>query len=162
MSPSPPANDLNTVLIVGVGILVFAWYAYQIASRKQQWIRYKAKRMLVFLIVYAAGVYVLAQQRLPSLEVGVFSALAGLGSGWLLVAPPKSARRIPRTVRRQVIARDLTSKGLDWDPAKYHIDHIVPFSRGGDNSLRNLRVVQKEKNLRKGDKMPSFWDFLKG
>jgi HNH endonuclease len=159
MSPNPPANDLNIVLLVGVGIL--GWYVYQIASRKKQWIRYKTKRMLVFLIVYVTGVYVLAQQRLPSLEVGVVSALAGLGSSWLLVAPPKGGRRIPKDIRRQVIARDLTSKGLDWDPAKYHIDHIVPFSRGGDNSLRNLRVVQKGENLRKGGKMPSFWEFLK-
>lgn len=159
MSPNPPANDLNIALIAGVGIL--GWYAYQVASRKQQWLRYKAKQMLVFIIVYAAGVYVLAQQRLPSLEVAVFSLLAGLGSGWLFVAPPKGGRRIPKSVRQQVIARDLTSKGLKWDPSKYHIDHRVPFSRGGDNSLRNLRVVEKEKNLRKGDKMPSFWDFLR-
>ena len=159
MPPNPPTNDLNTVLIVGVGALV-VWYVYQVASRKQQWIRYKTKQMLVFLSVYTVGVYVLAQQRLPSLEVGVFSALAGLGSGWLFVDPPKGGRRIPKAVRRQVIARDLTSKGLKWDPSKYHIDHTVPFSRGGDNSLKNLRVVDKEKNLLKGGKMPSFRDFL--
>jgi 5-methylcytosine-specific restriction endonuclease McrA len=77
------------------------------------------------------------------------------------VNPPKSERRISKAVRRAVIARDLTSKGLKWDPAKYHIDHLVPFSRGGDNSTRNLRVIEKQKNLRKGGKMPGFWDFLK-
>lgn len=159
MATSPQGNDLIVVLIVGAVIL--GWYVFQIASRKQQWIRYKMRQMLVFLIVYASGVYVLARQRIPSLEVGVVSALAGLGSGWLFVPPPKGGRRIPKAVRRQVIARDLTSKGLRWDPSKYHIDHVVPVSRGGDNSVRNLRVVDKEKNLRKGSKMPSFRDFLK-
>jgi hypothetical protein len=38
---------------------------------------------------------------------------------------------------------------------------LVPFSRGGDNSLRNLRVIEKHKNLRKGGKMPGLWDLLK-
>lgn len=158
MSPNPLTNDLNTVLIVGVGIL--ACYVYQIASRKREWLRYKTRQMLVSLIAYVVGVYVLAQQHLPGPEVVVVSALIGLAFGNLLVAPPKGGRRIPKTIRQQVIARDLTSKGLKWDPSKYHIDHTVPFSRGGDNSLQNLRVVEKEKNLRKGGKMPSFWDLL--
>ena len=159
MSPSLPANDFNTILIVGVGIL--AWYVYQIASRKREWLRYKARQMLVSLIAYVVGVYVLAQQHIPGPEVVVVSALIGLAFGNLLVAPPRGGRRIPKTIRQQVIARDLTSKGPKWDPSKYHIDHTVPFSRGGDNSLQNLRVVEKEKNLRKGGKMPSFWDFLR-
>jgi len=51
----------------------------------------------------------------------------GLGCAFLFVAPPSNERRIPKSVRRAVTARDLTSKGLKWDPAKYHIDHVVPF-----------------------------------
>jgi hypothetical protein len=103
----------------------------------------------------------LTRQALPPLEAVFLGALAGMGSAWLLVNPPKDRRRIPTAVRREVIARDLTSKGLKWNPAKYHIDHVVPFSRGGDNSTRNLRVIEKHKNLRKGGKMPGFWDFLR-
>jgi 5-methylcytosine-specific restriction endonuclease McrA len=87
--------------------------------------------------------------------------LVGLGCQWLLLKPPKKERRIPKAVRRAVIARDLTSKGLKWDPERHHIDHVVPFSRGGDHSTRNLRVMEKQRNLSKADKMPSFWDFLK-
>jgi hypothetical protein len=51
----------------------------------------------------------------------------GLGCAFPFVAPPSNERRIPKSVQRAVIARDLTSKGLKWDPAKYHIDHVVPF-----------------------------------
>ena len=159
MSPHAPTNSLNIVATIGVGIL--AWYLYQIGSRKQERIRYKIRRTIVALVVYLVAVLILAQQRLPPVEVIVLGALAGLGCAWLLVNPPKSDRRISKAVRRAVIARDLTSKGLKWDPAKYHIDHLVPFSRGGDNSTRNLRVIEKQKNLRKGGKMPGFWDFLK-
>jgi L-lactate permease len=159
MSPNAPANAPNMVAIVVVVIL--AWYLYQIVSRKQERIRYKISRTVVALVVYLVAAYILTQQGLPPAEAALISGLAGLGCAWLLVKPPKRERRIPKAVRRQVIARDLTSKGLKWDPAKYHIDHIVPFSRGGDNSARNLRVIEKHKNLRKGGKMPGFWDFLR-
>ena len=110
---------------------------------------------------YTITAIVLMRRGLPPLEVALFSVFVGFGSAWFLVKPPRRDRRIPNAVRRQVIARDLTSKGLKWDPAKYHIYHVVPFSRGGDNSIRNLRVVEKQKNLRKGGKMPSFLDFFK-
>jgi len=91
----------------------------------------------------------------------VIAGLVGLGASWVLVKAPKRDRRIPKATRRQVIERDLTSKGLAWDPAKYHIDHVVPFSRGGDHSARNLKVIEKRQNLRKGDRMPRLRDFFK-
>lgn len=162
MFPHAPTNGLNVVVIVVVGILgVLAWYLYQVSSRKQESIRYKLRRTVVALAAYLLSGLILIQQGLPPLEAILVGAFAGFGCQWLLVRPPKRDRRIPKAVRQQVIARDLTSKGLKWDPAKYHIDHIVPFSRGGDNSARNLRVVEKARNLRKGAKMPGFRDFLK-
>lgn len=159
MSPQPPTSTLNLAVIVGV--CIFAWYLYQIASRKKERIRYKIRGLIVYLVVYLMMVAVLAKQGLPPVEVVIVSALVGLASAWLLIKEPATSRRIPKAVRRQVIARDLTSKGLKWNPAKHHIDHVVPVVRGGDNSPRNLRVIKKEKNLRKGAKMPSIWDFLK-
>ena len=159
MSPYAPSNGLNLIAIAGVGIL--AWYLYQIASRKKESIRYKIKRTIVALVVYVVAALILGQQGLQPVEAVFISGLAGMGCAWLLVKAPRHDRRIPRAIRRQVIARDLTSKGLEWDAAKHHIDHVVPFSRGGDNSARTLRVIEKAKNLRKGGKMPGFWDFLR-
>jgi hypothetical protein len=157
---SPHAlTSLNLVVVVIIGIL--AWYLYQVGSRKRERLRYKIKRTIVALGGYLITALILAQQRLPPAEAVIFAVLAGLGCQWLLVKPPKNERRIPKAVRRAVIARDLTSKGLKWDPRRHHIDHVVPFSRGGDHSTRNLRVIEKQRNLSKGNRMPSFWDFLK-
>lgn len=103
----------------------------------------------------------LLRQGLQTVEASGIGILVGFGAAWLLVKPPRDNRRIPSAVRRNVIERDLTSKGLAWDPAKYHIDHLVPYSRGGDHSERNLRVVEKRKNLAKGSKMPTFTDFIR-
>jgi len=156
-----PVNDLAVVAIVGAVILIIAWYLYQVASRKVGAIRYRIRSIVVGLGVYWLVAYVLAEQGLPLFEAVAVGVLVGLGSAWLLIRPPRTDRRISNAVRRQVIARDLTSKGLKWDPTRHHIDHLVPRSRGGDNSPRNLRVVEKQRNLRKGGKMPGFWDILK-
>jgi hypothetical protein len=159
MPTLPTTSDLNIVAVAGVAIL--AWYLFQIVSRKQERLLYKIRRTIVGMVVYVVAALILARQGLPPLEIIFLSVPAGMGCAWLFVNPPKRERRISSRIRREVIARDLTSKGLKWDPAKHHIDHVVPFSRGGDHSSRNLRVIEKQKNLRKGGKMPSFWDFLK-
>jgi HNH endonuclease len=160
MSPHTQTfTSLNLVVVVVIAILT--WYLYQIGSRKREWLRYKVKRTIVALVGYLITALILAHQRLPPIEAVILAMLAGLGGQWLLVHPPKNERRIPKAVRRAVIARDLTSRGLKWNPQRHHIDHVVPFSRGGDHSTRNLRVMEKERNLSKGDKMPSLWDFLR-
>jgi hypothetical protein len=159
MPTQPHPDGVNVVVVMALGIL--AWYLYQIGSRKKERLRYKVRRAIVALLVYLVAAVALSRQGVRPLEAVGFGALAGMGAAWLLVKPPKGARRIPRAVRRAVIARDLTSKGEKWDPSRHHIDHWVPYSRGGDNSLRNLRVIEKENNLRKGAKMPGLWDFLR-
>ena len=67
-------------------------------------------------------------------------------------AKVRRSRNIPRSVKSAVIARDL--KGEEYDPAKHHLDHIWPFSKGGSHTTDNIRVIPKEKNLKKGAKRP--------
>ena len=45
----------------------------------------------------------------------------------------------------------LTGKSINLDkPESYHLDHIVPTSRGGTNDLSNLQICVKEANTAKG------------
>lgn len=39
----------------------------------------------------------------------------------------------------------------------YHVDHIVPISKGGSNNKRNLAISCVECNLKKGSKTPEEW-----
>lgn len=65
----------------------------------------------------------------------------------------KPSRRIPKHIRDAVIARDL--RGKRFNGRKHHIDHIVPYSRDGECSVDNLRVVDKTTNLKKGNRLPT-------
>lgn len=50
------------------------------------------------------------------------------------------------------------TRGKPYRRKNYHIDHFVPHVRGGSNRARNLRLIRKEENLRKGAKMPTLWE----
>ena len=46
----------------------------------------------------------------------------------------------------------LTGVEVDWDDTtSYHLDHIVPRSRSGDNSLDNCGLASATANQMKGD-----------
>jgi hypothetical protein len=92
---------------------------------------------------------------------------ATLNGGWLTAGAidAASASRLPRGVsmrasrtlsyalRFQVLRRDgfaCTYCGRQAPQVKLHIDHLVPWSRGGSNSPDNLRTACEECNLGKG------------
>ena len=107
---------------------IFGWYLFQIDSRRKGGVRYKLRLIAVYLRASFPSVYILKSQGIPETQAAIFSILIGFGVALILFRPPKESRRIPKAIRRAVIARDLESKGLKWDPEKYHIDHKVPFS----------------------------------
>ncbi len=45
-----------------------------------------------------------------------------------------------------------SKKGVPTNMNQAEVDHIIPKSRGGNNSNSNLRVISKEENLKKGSK----------
>lgn len=136
----------------------YVFYVIQVGRRKQDLIRFKLRRCGIFLICYAGGIIFAQKSGYSMQESVVFGALLGIAAGFVFVRPPDRNRRIPAGVRRAVIARDL--KGVPFDPKIHHLDHIVPFSKGGDNSVENLRVVSKTENLRRGASMPKLKDLL--
>ena len=70
-------------------------------------------------------------------------------------AKPIKPRReaIPRAVQREVWQRD-GGRCVECDSkAKLCFDHIVPFSKGGSNTVRNLQLLCERCNLSKGNRI---------
>lgn len=55
----------------------------------------------------------------------------------------------------------LTGDDIDiYNTNSYHFDHIIPRSRGGDNSLENLGICTKQANMSKSNLTPDEFIFL--
>lgn len=49
----------------------------------------------------------------------------------------------------------ITGEPIDiYKPRTYQFDHIIPASRGGDNSIDNLGICTRKANMLKGDMTP--------
>ncbi|MAT49764.1 MAG: HNH endonuclease [Porticoccaceae bacterium] len=60
---------------------------------------------------------------------------------------------IPRAVQREVWQRDGGRCVECNSKAKLCFDHIVPFSKGGSNTVRNLQLLCERCNLSKGNRI---------
>ena len=61
---------------------------------------------------------------------------------------------LPDSTRRAVLDRDGCACVLCGSDYKIELDHIVPYSKGGQHTVDNLRVLCKPCNRRKGASMP--------
>jgi hypothetical protein len=134
------------------------FYAFQVGRRKKDYVRFRVRRLTVAMVFYVGGIFLLLKLGYGPVEAIMFGFVLSIAAGLFFVPRPERKRRIPTHVRRAVIERDL--KGAPFDPSLHQIDHIVPFSKGGDNSLCNLRVVAKTENLRRGARMPRLKDLI--
>lgn len=152
----PRLGAVHILAIVGaVTIAVALFYVVQITSRARVESWFRVKRAALSLTLYASGFLIF-----PRLDCNIWqsmglSLLLGL-MAMFIVRRPRRTRAIPARVKRAVMLRDL--KDRPFDPQVHHIDHILPFSKWGDNSESNLRVVPKEYNLRRGARMPGLLD----
>jgi hypothetical protein len=67
--------------------------------------------------------------------------------------PLSSRERMPARLRELVIKRDGYVCGLcggDVDLNDVHLDHKIPWSKGGKHTLDNLQVAHSKCNIRKG------------
>ena len=143
------------LIVLAIGLPV-AYYWFQIARRKSGQIKFKLRRVIVYAACVLIGLATIPRYGYTVQDAALFSMAAGIALAFILVRHPSRSRYIPRHVRRAVIARDL--KGERFDSKRHDIDHIVPYSKGGDHSIANLRVIEKSRNRSRGAKMPKLRD----
>jgi len=62
-------------------------------------------------------------------------------------------RHIPSHVQKEVWERDKGECVKCGSRENLEFDHIIPFSKGGSNTVKNIRVLCKVCNSRKSDKI---------
>ena len=70
----------------------------------------------------------------------------------------RTPRTVPARMRYRVLERDghkCSSCGATAQEAKLHVDHIVPYSKGGETTMDNLRALCADCNIGKGALMPA-------
>jgi HNH endonuclease len=147
------------VWLIGVLIAVpKVYFTLQIGRRKKNYLAFRVRRTVVCLSSYFGGFFILIKLGYKPLEALAFSFVLGVAAGLFFVRLPVRNRAIPAHIKRAVLHRDL--KGARFDSTIHHIDHIVPFSKGGDHSVANLRVISKTENLRRGARMPKWRELM--
>ncbi len=140
------------LFVLGAVVCVYWLRALRLAREgARRFLRNLAIATLIFLLcqLLLSGTTLQPQNRILVSFVIAAVVLSARASA------PRS-RRIPKSIRDSVIARDL--KDQRFDPKKHHIDHVWPFSKGGSHTPDNLRVTEKRANLQKGAKRPRLRD----
>jgi len=145
------ATFLPTVFLSAIALLLLA----SILHRTER-ILWKLRWILVVMGAYLAGVWVAVQLQRPAFEPILWGWIAGIIADRMI---PSRSRRIPNRVRNKVIGRWEARTGKKFSSRLYEIDHIIPFSKGGNSSESNLRVVTRRQNRSKGAQSP-WWDLF--
>ena len=67
----------------------------------------------------------------------------------------RQSRIIPKSVQREVWRRDEGRCVECKSKEKIEFDHIIPFSRGGNNTVRNIQLLCESCNRKKSNLMPN-------
>lgn len=96
---------------------------------------------------------ILGKDQATSVAIVIFAGIL------MAIFLPGRSRHIPRQARREAISQFERRTGERYNRRRHDIDHVVPFSRGGNNSIDNLRVTTRRVNRSKQDKSP-WWDLF--
>ncbi|NJL05536.1 MAG: hypothetical protein HC911_11675 [Chloroflexaceae bacterium] len=90
----------------------------------------------------------------PLLTEAMIDALVRIEKRQMLMPQSERAsRRIPHDVRKAVWNRD-QGKCAECGAREYlEFDHVIPFSKGGDNSVGNIQLLCRRCNQKKGDRI---------
>jgi 5-methylcytosine-specific restriction endonuclease McrA len=67
--------------------------------------------------------------------------------------PDQGRERVPEAVRHEVWRRDEGKCVRCSSREKLEFDHIIPISKGGSNTARNIELLCEKCNRTKGDKI---------
>ncbi len=143
------SNNPNNIILAIIFIL--ALVAFDKLLRRSNSISNDFSNLIIigasFYLTYRIAISKLQGNQSEALLIAVIAAVIANE-----LFSKKRTRHIPASERRKAIARFERETGEKYNPKKHEIDHIAPFSRGGNNIANNLRVIPKKENRKRGNR----------
>src|SRR5487761_66833 len=148
---------MNPGSVVAIAVIaVIAPFVLTGIRRRREAIRLAFRRAIITEMCYFAAVVLFAKAGAAPLE----AVLAGLVAAFMADRfIPSRSRYVKRSERKKAIARYESKTKRKFNRRIHHIDHVVPFSKGGGGTADNLQVLERKENLAKGSRTP-WWDLV--
>lgn len=139
-------------------------YALDGLTKRKAWRSIDQLTFFGFWLSEMDDTYSLPLEAEPAKDLGpwltVITTTSEWGGRWQVARIPNPTydrrRPIPSHIREFVMRRDRMMCGLCGDPVPrgdVHLDHIVPWSRGGSDDASNLQVAHSLCNMSKGNRV---------
>lgn len=89
----------------------------------------------------------------PMLAEAIITTLVRIAKRELIGSNNEVTRHIPQDVKNAVWQRDQARCVQCGDASYLEYDHIIPFSKGGANTVGNVQLLCRKCNLSKGDRI---------
>ncbi len=135
-------------------------------KRRSELIKYRLKKIIIFEVIYILSFlyFQFTYKNNPNfnqyLILYFFGVIVFLFIFSKLYPKQKRNRYIPENIKKRLIKEFESRTGKKYNSRQYEIHHIIPYSRGGNSTIDNLKIIPRHKNRKIKDKSP-WWDMLK-
>lgn len=151
-------SSLHIFLIIAGFVFIFIVFL-SIRGRGER-IKFIIKRLLLVELIYIISVISLLMYTKGNVKsfFGLFIVLLVFIAIFSKLLPKqKRTRHISTATKKMLIENFEQRTGKTYDPRKYEIHHIIPYSKGGNSTTENLKIIPKHKNRAISNKSP-WWD----
>lgn len=159
-------NDrLLFLYILGSIIFIFFIIVFLSIRQRSERIKFKIKRVLLFeaLFVIPAFLLFLYTKNHRNINFNVNTAIIFIfiiDFLFIMLLPKqKRIRYISAETKKKLIENFERKTGKTYNSREYEIHHIIPYSKGGNNTIDNLKLIPKHKNRAINNKSP-WWDIF--
>jgi hypothetical protein len=158
-------NERLLFLYILISIILFFLILFYLSIKKRsERIKFKIKRVLLFETLFLIPVFLLllySKDHRINFNLNTTIIFIFIIDFLFIIFLPKQKRTryIPAKTKKKLIENFERTTGKTYNSKKYEIHHIIPYSKGGNNTIDNLKIILKHKNRAISNKSP-WWDIF--
>ena len=150
--------------ILGSIILFFIIIFFLSIKKRSERIKFKIKRVLLFEALFFIPAFLLllySKNHRINFNVNTTIIFIFIIDFLFIIFLPKQKRTryISAETKTKLIEKFEKKTGKTYNTREYEIHHIIPYSKGGNSTIDNLKIIPKHKNRAISNKSP-WWDIF--